>query len=453
MNLPDLKVYLPDIVGAGYKAFWKARQQYRYIALKGGRGSKKSCTAALRWIYLMMYYYEEHKVKPNLLVVRRYFNTHRDSTRAQLIWAIRRLGVEQFWTIPKGEHTLTYKPSGQQILFRGMDDPMSITSITVAEGVLCWAWWEEAYQIMNEADFNKVDASLRGEVPAPLFKQHVLTFNPWNKKHWLKRRFWDLLNEKGEPIDGSDVLALTTTYKCNEWLDDADLKLYQNMSPARYLVEGEGEWGISEGAIYKEFIENERDFYAVKHLPKSGLFTINNRQYRLEYINIGVDWGGSKSGHAYCATGITKDFQYVIVLASEWHNAQGTTPEDAYQWLEAFIRRIQNKYGQVDDVYADSEAQMMLNMLKARLDIGARNSLKRPIIDRIDFTTELMAQRRLFLIPDDCTNTAEFFRAAIYDPKVVSKKRLDDGSYDVDSGDAFEYSVERFMNYVISDSK
>lgn len=438
---PQINVQLPEIVGKGYATFWHSKQ--RYIVVKGGRGSKKSCTTALRFIYNMMKYYKLYGVKPNLLVIRRYFNTHRDSTRAQLVWAIRRLKVEHLWNIPKAEHTLTFRPSGQQILFRGMDDPMSITSITVADGVLCWVWWEEAYQITNETDFDKVDTSIRGVVPEPLFKQHVLTFNPWNKKHWLKARFFD--------VEDPDIFAFTTTYKCNEFLDEADLKVYDKMSPARFLVEGDGEWGISEGAIYKEFIENERDFYTAKWNENGKNFTINDRKYYLGYLNIGVDWGGNKSGHAYCATGITRDFDHVIILASEWHHAEGTTPEDAYNWLARFIERIRNKYGQIDDVYADSEAQMMLNMLKQRMNTGARNSLKRPIVDRIDFTTELMAQRRLHLMKGECEPTAEFFRAAIFDPKTFAKKRVDDGSYDVDSGDAWEYSVERYMNYIIKE--
>jgi len=68
----------------------------------------------------------------NLLVIRRVFNTLRNSCRADLIWAINRLKVNHLWKIPKGEHTLTYLPTGQQILFAGLDDPLKLTSITVA---------------------------------------------------------------------------------------------------------------------------------------------------------------------------------------------------------------------------------------------------------------------------------------------------------------------------------
>ena len=191
-----------------------------------------------------MKYYHEYDVKPCVLVVRRYFNTHRDSTRAQLIWAIKKLGVEHLWNIPKGEHTLTYKPSGQKILFRGLDDPQSITSITVEDGCLCWVWWEEAFQIVNEDDFNKVDLSIRGEMPEPLFKQHTLTMNPWSEKCWIKKRFFD--------TEADNVLAITRNYDCNEFLGEDDLAVFEDMkvnNPRRYQIEGLGNWGIAEGLM------------------------------------------------------------------------------------------------------------------------------------------------------------------------------------------------------------
>lgn len=248
-------ISLKKVVGSGYVDFWRSTK--RYIAVKGSRGSKKSCTAASRFIYLMMKY-GDSGLYPNLLVIRRYYNTHRDSTRAQLVWAIERLGASADWKIPKGELTLTYIPTGQQILFRGMDDPNSLTSITVSKGNLCWVWFEEAFQINSEDDFNKVDMSIRGQLPPGLFHQIVLTFNPWSDRHWLKRRFFD----SGDP----DTLALTTTYRCNEFLSESDKALYEKMkvqNPRRYRIEGDGEWGIAEGLIYENWIESEFDIEKV----------------------------------------------------------------------------------------------------------------------------------------------------------------------------------------------
>lgn len=180
-------INIAEVVGRGYAKFWNFKGRYR--CLKGGRGSKKSCTTALWYIYNMMKFYERYGLKPNTMVVRRYYNTHRDSTYRQLKWAINRLGVDHLWHCTVNPLEITYKPSGQKIFFRGMDDAQSITSITVEDGYICWVWWEEAFQCSNEDEFNKVDLSIRGAIPYPLFKQHTFTFNPWSDKIWIKKDF------------------------------------------------------------------------------------------------------------------------------------------------------------------------------------------------------------------------------------------------------------------------
>lgn len=244
----EIRVNLPDTVGKGYATFWHYKGRYRI--LKGGRGSKKSCTAALWFIYHLMKY-----PKANLLVIRRYFNGHKDSTYAQLKWAMYRLGVGHLWQCSKSPLEMTYKPTGQKILFRGMDDPMSITSITVERGYLCWVWIEEAFQIEREDDFNKLDMSIRGEMPEGYFKQLTLTFNPWSEKHWLKKRFFDTTTD--------NVLAMTTTYRCNEFLGDDDRAIFADMKerfPRRYSIEGLGNWGIAEGLVYENWEKEEFDY-------------------------------------------------------------------------------------------------------------------------------------------------------------------------------------------------
>ena len=76
----------------------------------------------------------------NLLVVRRYERTLRNSCYAVLLWAIERLGVSDFWKATVSPLELTYIPTGQKIIFRGVDSGLKITSITVNRGVLCWVW-------------------------------------------------------------------------------------------------------------------------------------------------------------------------------------------------------------------------------------------------------------------------------------------------------------------------
>ena len=133
MKTETKKIYLPDIVGKGYGDFWRFKGRFRVV--KGSRASKKSTTAALNLIYRMMKY-----PLANALVVRKTFATLKDSCYTQLKWAIKRLNVEKYWKTRQSPLELEYLPTGQKILFRGMDDPLKITSITVDVGVLCWGW-------------------------------------------------------------------------------------------------------------------------------------------------------------------------------------------------------------------------------------------------------------------------------------------------------------------------
>ena len=246
MSLKTKSIKLPKIVGKGYKSYWNFRG--RYAACKGSRASKKSKTTALRIIYNMMKY-----DKSNTLVVRKTYRTLKDSCFTDLKWATRRLEVEHLWEFKYSPLEATYLPTGQKILFRGLDDPLKITSITVDYGFLCWVWLEEAYEITSEKDFDTLDESIRGELPPYLWKQWMITFNPWNEHHWLKKRFFDVKNDP-------DILAITTNYKCNEWLDEADLRLFDNMkekNPRRYQVAGLGNWGIVDGLVYENWKEEE----------------------------------------------------------------------------------------------------------------------------------------------------------------------------------------------------
>ena len=253
-KLEPKRVWLPDIVGKGYGTFWNFKGRYRVC--KGSRASKKSTTTALNFITRMMQYPES-----NLLVVRKIGRTIHDSCFNQLLWAIHRLGVDAFWTNKETPLEITYKPTGQKIFFRGLDDPLKVTSIAVEHGNLCWIWIEEAYEIMNEEDFDMLDESIRGEVPEGLFKQITMTFNPWNQKHWIKKRFFD--------TPDPDTLSMTTNYLCNEWLDDADRKLFEQMkqnNPRRYQVAGLGNWGVAEGLIYNNWREEAFDIDAIRRL-------------------------------------------------------------------------------------------------------------------------------------------------------------------------------------------
>lgn len=245
-------ISLQKVVGRGYKEFWNSKK--RYVVVKGSRASKKSKTTALWHIVKLIEY-----PLANVLVVRKTERTLRDSCYSDLKWAIQRLGLESYFSCTVSPLEITYKPTGQKILFRGMDDPLKLTSISVPQGYICFCWIEEAYEINKESDFDMLDESIRGELPPGLFKRLTITFNPWSERHWLKRRFFDK--------EDDSVLALTTNYLCNEWLDESDKALFERMkvnNPRRYQVAGLGNWGIVDGLIFENWKEEQFNIDDIK---------------------------------------------------------------------------------------------------------------------------------------------------------------------------------------------
>ena len=262
------KIYLPDVIGKGYGKFWRWKGRYRVV--KGSRASKKSTTIALNIICRMMEY-----PLANTLVVRKTASTLKNSCFAQLRWAINRLEVGAFWKARVSPLELEYLPTGQKIIFRGLDDPLKITSITVEHGYLCWAWFEEAYEI-EEADFDRVDGSLRGKLPEGYFIQCTLSLNPWSSSCWVKAKFFDMPKE--------NTLAITTTYEQNEWLSAKDREWFEDLKKndnQRYLVEGLGQWGVPSGQYFREW--NEK-----KHLVKPFAIPRDWKKFRA------ADWGLAK---------------------------------------------------------------------------------------------------------------------------------------------------------------
>ena len=281
MQSDTVNIYLPDVIGRGYAKFWHDKSRYR--VLKGGKGSKKSATTALNYIYRMMKYSQS-----NLLVVRRVMNTHRDSTFAQLKWAQERLSVSHLWRNTVSPMEMTYLPTGQKILFRGFDDVLKLASTTVDKGYLCWVWIEEAFEIEKEADFDKLDLSApRGAIPDNLFKQTTLTFNPWSEKHWLKARFFDNKHQS--------TTTYSANYLCNEFLDRTDRMVFERMkalNPRKYEVSGLGNWGIADGLIFENWVIEDFDPHTL------GQQTDTQWQFRHFF---GLDYGYTNDPTAFIA--------------------------------------------------------------------------------------------------------------------------------------------------------
>jgi len=210
-------------------------EEHRYLVLYGGAGSGKSVFAVQRYLVRLM-------AKPlcNLLVVRAVSLTNRDSTYALFRQIISKWGLDGLFKCADSDLRITCQ-NGNSVIFKGLDDPEKLKSVTFKKGELTDVWVEEASEIL-EADFNQLDVRLRGR---GTHKQIVLTFNPVSALHWLKKRFFD----KKDPR----AAVLKTTYRDNRFLDDdykVTLESYRDSDPYYYAVYCLGEWGVLGQTVF-----------------------------------------------------------------------------------------------------------------------------------------------------------------------------------------------------------
>lgn len=216
----------------------------RYVALKGSAGSGKSTDTAQQYILRLM----ADKGR-NLLAMRKSEVTNRDSTYSELLGAINRMGVADYWTSTLSPLKLTCI-NGNQIIFRGMHDDKQrekLKSITFENGDLTDVWLEEATEF-TQADVDIIDDRLRGILPEGLFYQIKMTLNPVNRNHWIKRAFFDATSP--------DILAHHSTYKDNRFIDEAyyrRMERRRELDPDGYVVYGLGEWGETGGLILQNW--------------------------------------------------------------------------------------------------------------------------------------------------------------------------------------------------------
>ena len=230
-----------------FKEFNRTRCRYRLA--KGSAGSGKSVDIAIDYILKL----SDKKYKgANLLVVRQTETSHKDSTFAELLSAIRKCGLNAFWTYTLTPLTLTCKATGNMIIFRGFSDMRArerVKSITFPQGKLTWIWCEEATEL-QESDVDILDDRLRGHLDNPnLYYQMTFSFNPISAQHWIKRKYWD--------YESDDIFKCQSTYLDNRFLDEnyhKRMMMRKEQDPDGYRIYGLGEWGDLGGLILTNYV-------------------------------------------------------------------------------------------------------------------------------------------------------------------------------------------------------
>lgn len=262
--------------------------------------------------------------------------------------------------------------------------------------------------------------------------------NPENPTHWFKQFIdsdADIYDQHYQIFDNPHLPKAFVDNLCRE---------YEGTVYYERLILGL--WKRADGAIYRKFADN----------PDA--FTIQSEDVKnIQEIHVGIDFGGNQSGHAFVATGIQNDDDGIIALMSERIMARDVSaPIDSNQ-LDAyavdFVEKVQRKYGPVDYVYWDNAETVLGNGIRNALEdkfprIGVYPAVKRRINDRINATIRLMGADR-FNVTTDCETLITALSEAVWDRTKDDDERLDDGSTDIDSLDAFEYTFEREISRLL----
>lgn len=289
--------------------------------------------------------------------------------------------------------------------------------------------------------------------------------NPEHPTHWLK-----------EFIDNPelDIYLQQYTIFDNPYLDPEFVKQlckeYEGTIYYDRLILGL--WKRAEGAIYKRFADNPEAFLCevVDQVDPEAQI----KQFQKEditSIEFSIDFGGSKSGHAFCARGYTDDYRDVIALKSKRIMAKDETEDIDSNMLDKlfcdFIQEVIDEYAvtvkhgdyveysNTESAFWDSAETVLGNSIRNAVEkhfpwISVKAAKKRPINDRIHCTIKLMGAGR-FWMTKDCQSLQTAFSDAVWDQEKENDERLDDGSTDIDSLDAFEYTIERDMKYLIQE--
>lgn len=313
-------ISLQELIGKGYANFWRFKGDE--IVIMGSKSSKKSKTAALRWMKLLKQF-----PRACLLATRDTEKTIRDSVFADLKWASKKIKTYDEWDFIRNPLEATNNLTGQKIFFRGLDDWQKIASITIDDPnlVLCWVWFEEAFEIEKKDTYDRVRMSIRGKMPEGYFNQSLATLNPWSDQHFIVKKITSkltpdekTLEEKGKQeiivedeqefiYNGKKVkekvsqLLMITNYKLNEFLDIKDYARFEQKRKEDYedyKTSGLGMPGISKGLIFRNWRVEDTEKY----------------KNTFELIRRGLDFGYSSDPSAFLQFNVNLKTKQIIVF-------------------------------------------------------------------------------------------------------------------------------------------
>lgn len=238
---------------------------HREYVLPGGRGSTKSSFLSLKVTDLI-----KNNPDMNALILRKVGNTLRDSVFSQMLWAIEQLGLLDEFRVTVSPMEIVYKPTGQQIMFRGADDPLKLKSVKPKRGYIGIVWFEELDQFSGDAECRSIQQSAtRGGDEAFIFK----SFNPPKTRNNWANQYIELPKES-RLVTRSDYRSVPRTWLGKSFLDEAEY--LREINPAAYEHEYLGMANGNGGMVLENVVSEEISDTQIK---------------QFDHIYNGVDWG------------------------------------------------------------------------------------------------------------------------------------------------------------------
>lgn len=262
------------------------------------------------------------------------------------------------------------------------------------------------------------------------------------------------LDEEGKLLGGCNYEHMTIFDNINISQQRLDEIVSQyDPNSVWYVRDILGKRSIAEGLIYTKFASVTQSGNNTLLMNREQVNMLRDRGMFMK-INIGVDFGGNGSGHAFCATGITLGYDKLVILRSELHKDNDIDPEKLGELFVDFVRKVQRQFTAITNIWCDSAEPVLIRGLRKSLinagmgNIPIGNARKFRINNRIYTATTLCAMNRLYYT-EDAETVEKAMQTAVWDSKKLQLTRLDDGTSDIDSLDAFEYSFERDIKHLV----
>ena len=457
------RISLPKVIGKGYGNGWFSNCDARYRLYCGARNTKKSYDMiGVETVIKIL----SHDLR-NILICRKNDSDLRQSAFENICGRIDDLGLSNSFITRKNPLEIEYIPTGQKIIFRGLNNPTSLNSLTFAHGYLTDVYIEEAFELDSYADFRKLDGSLRGKLPEGLKLQITMCFNSWDGESWLYHEFFKgRLEDDYETLDRDDVTFMDyydpnfigpygkglylhkSTYKINEFRDkevyDLAAAEMKRKAPEIYKVEFLGMFGATSGIVYDcwnpELVKPIQDIigadnYGYPNMDFAdfaiGIDTgLSDGEGKVKKVKKGEDQDVKvKAATTMSLCAITADMNKLVCIDEYFHSNNKSdnmsNTDDREKLTEPQqLDRICQYIKKWKDTYSQGNTILMkglINIYVDAADIGFRQALevklrewgiyncqvmastKRPIRTRVSFENLLMAYGD-FIVSNKCPN-------------------------------------------------